>query len=920
MAWVLGTYGARDATGWTSFSSPSVIVYVSDSTGSDASSDPTNIATPFKTIFKACNWLRLNGGYGTNFWLLLKRGDTFSNQCISEAMFDGLLLNGASNDPGVIGAYDPAYPGVVNPAVPGVRPKINPNPDAYGALVIGGGDGGYNIALIGLEFETGFDTGYSALNWLDTRSLWIVEDCYMAGWSDGIDIRGSGSTPTTGPVYWRRNIINRNIANGLHSAPKNGPWLIEENVLCHNGWDKVPNHFFHQVYLDSLAAMGDQINLATSPTFRGNISADSATDLQIRPGGIFHDNALIHESSGVTFGNPYNDQENRVTDNVTILARAFPGGNLIELFEHMNVYYLDVDYNLGTGVISGNIACNSRDNNGGFGINLTKGTNGYNVTTNIFYNWAPDGLINDVGATPGYAIISIPGVIIENTITDPGTGYVPLSITITGIRAERDTPFNDIVLEVSDTSVLYDGVTPIWLEGLDGGGNISTLNNTLLAARRLDATHIALANTGHITSTSWTSGGTQKAYYPYTACPAQVNVSVADGSAGGANCMPIVGGSTGVVALGHSTESLGGQAFINGGTNYTVGDTTTVSNAGLGGTGSGLLLTVAAVGTNTISGNTLDGSGTNSNNYPDPNRTPGSYLASLGLVAANCTFTGEATNGILTISGISDNLLTIGDCITYSGQTRQDWIARGSNGDYKLWDVTTDAVSTQTVSSRSMSTPQATFTGSITNGVLTISGISGYVYPADGQSEAVTWSGTNSDGEHLGAVRTLTIVDAGTGGTPGTYTNVSISGGSGSGLIATIVVGGGGTVTSATVTSGANGGQSFQIGDNGLSASDAGLPAGWTASVATICPYTYIRYGGNGTYRLASANNTTNKTTVGSTTMSSWSTQQYLDQCLALSVGTWNPDLMANTGFNPYIRAGFGRGARVHPLRLRLWA
>lgn len=60
------------------------------------------------------------------------------------------------------------------------------------------------------------------------------------------------------------------------------------------------------------------------------------------------------------------------------------------------------------------------------------------------------------------------------------------------------------------------------------------------------------------------------------------------------------------------------------------------------------------------------------------------------------------------------------------------------------------------------------------------------------------------------AVATVTIVEDGAGLTAGTYTGVSLVGGTGAGAKATLVVSGGGVVTTATITTGGTG---YTVGD-----------------------------------------------------------------------------------------------------------
>jgi len=73
-----------------------------------------------------------------------------------------------------------------------------------------------------------------------------------------------------------------------------------------------------------------------------------------------------------------------------------------------------------------------------------------------------------------------------------------------------------------------------------------------------------------------------------------------------------------------------------------------------------------------------------------------------------------------------------------------------------------------------------------------------------------------------GQISVWNIVNAGSSYSPGTYENVPLTGGSGSGAIATIVVGNSNTITSVIVT---NGGNFYVVGDQ-LSASTANLGGG----------------------------------------------------------------------------------------------
>ena len=67
--------------------------------------------------------------------------------------------------------------------------------------------------------------------------------------------------------------------------------------------------------------------------------------------------------------------------------------------------------------------------------------------------------------------------------------------------------------------------------------------------------------------------------------------------------------------------------------------------------------------------------------------------------------------------------------------------------------------------------------------------------------------------KETGAVATLGTLVAGSGYTPGTYTNVALSGGSGYGATANITVGTAGVGTTVTAATLVRGGQWYQVGD-----------------------------------------------------------------------------------------------------------
>lgn len=89
-------------------------------------------------------------------------------------------------------------------------------------------------------------------------------------------------------------------------------------------------------------------------------------------------------------------------------------------------------------------------------------------------------------------------------------------------------------------------------------------------------------------------------------------------------------------------------------------------------------------------------------------------------------------------------------------------------------------------------------------------GLTANITVSGGAATAIAVNNAGTSDYSLTGVGYLSIGSAGSGGTPGTYTNVPIAGGSGFGLTATIVIGGGGAVSSVTVN---NNGYGYTFAD-----------------------------------------------------------------------------------------------------------
>ena len=166
-------------------------------------------------------------------WLLLKKGDTFTNQFFTSNLPNDCCFQafGASADqPMVLSSYDPANPTVPNPGTGGVRPLIKTGTGMSGVQTQGGTltRGGNNLAVVGLEFYAYKNdpsnpafTGYNAasgLGFLNPVTWFLVEDCKFSFYTNGIDFSFPEPPINANNVIARRNVIVDNWGNGIQGG------------------------------------------------------------------------------------------------------------------------------------------------------------------------------------------------------------------------------------------------------------------------------------------------------------------------------------------------------------------------------------------------------------------------------------------------------------------------------------------------------------------------------------------------------------------------------------------------------------------------------------------------------------------------------------------------------------------------------
>ena len=195
--------------------------------------------------------------YGYPDWLLLKKGDVWTNEQIGCFHQFGR----SAREPLLISSYGS-----------GSRPLLKTD-GAGGICSVGGAGRGVDfVALVGIEFyaytrdpssrdfnASGVRREQSGGRFLNPNRWLLIEDCKFSFYTDNLVFE-------LGPVQYvalRRNVIVDSYSTSSHSqgllANNIISLLIEENVFDHNGWNESvpyasPTIFNHNLYLQGAAA------------------------------------------------------------------------------------------------------------------------------------------------------------------------------------------------------------------------------------------------------------------------------------------------------------------------------------------------------------------------------------------------------------------------------------------------------------------------------------------------------------------------------------------------------------------------------------------------------------------------------------------------------------------------------------------
>lgn len=716
-----------------------------------------SFSQPTKTAHFAVSKLR----GGSPDWVLFKCGDTWTNDAPDlNAFIPGGNASGVDQQtPMLVSNYDSNAghnPPIPDPSSCSARPQFNLDHNYANSCF----SGSNFVAFLGIKcYAPGRDPNNSTIsptfnttdkNFNQASALFfhstgsvLIEDVYMGFFGGGPSFATTFYPPWSSPVLFRRNQIVGNYPVGQENSglllstnntsdPAN--YVLYQNVIDNNGWMAAAgvgaSGFNHNVYVPSQNINGDPASAGGPVTLDGNILTNDGSAPALRATGIYINNLLMHNPRGLPILQPQNFSgqisNNVILDGVT--TAAAPGATGIEIQSR----YINEAMNAGHSIVAGNIIANGPGDPNAQGIffdsagGAHSGPTGNSVTGNYIYNWGYN--------TPSNALEYDTGGVCGGTITAGGTGYTDLSTPILSAAASTDGQ-NYVVLQVTNaTSIL-----PIPGIVYSTSGNLTGAYQ----ASVLDSTHIVLY--GSTFSTSFT-GTLFYAYY-------QTSLTGGTGTGFQQDLISVGGAIVANYLYGSDYPYPSPTEHENNpGKGYTVNDVLTSAISG----GSGYHYRVDTLCTNTTSPNNLDPTGSNSANWPDPNRTPGAYYATLAGSTANATFTGVISGGVVTVSGISGTL-NLGDAITWTGQSKSEYIkgnastgsslcspactGSGGNGTYAVAGTeTVGSIAMKSYATQQLIALMDNQSKGTWNTALTASAVNSFIQAGFGISAAPSWA------------------------------------------------------------------------------------------------------------------------------------------------------------------------------------
>jgi hypothetical protein len=693
------------------------IIYVSNTaSGNTDSAACGTIAVPCTSPSYGAAILR----DGSPDWLLMKCGDVWVHDAPGLINKSGL---NASN-PMIFSSYDPGAtqtPPLPDPYSCSARPQFNMTPSDPFAL--GSFTGSY-LAYVGLSLyaytrdpangsfsATDSQAVISGLgNIAATANSILVEDYHESFVTDAMSFTGENYPPLATNLYVRRNEIlsayaesqNEPATSGILMGPVAGDLNFYENVIDHNGWNfGSPNShtvitwaptygFKHNIYFSGGGNNGNLVT-GTTPTFVGNVLGNEPSAPAFRYAMFGTQNLCILDPFCATSNSTVPGVTNTFNNNVALQSQFSSGDSTMGLqivSRYINENLAQSPTNIFNNILSGGVG----DPNGD-GFQFGTGSSNNTLLGNIIYNWSfgtPANAISDASAclvtSPSPTECPIYSSTGFANITNGGTNYVDRSVTITSAAASTDGQ-NYIVATVSPNTT--------------GIANLSTVMYKVGSGPLLGPYQVDVTDSTHIIiyQTTFTGSFTGTLYYGWYNVPLSCISCAAGGSATGAQADLISAGGVIVAAWLLGTDNQWCCEVQNsGGTGYSVGDTL--------------------------------------------NAPPGTALSSQGnlVTTGGFSWNGSANTGsgmVITIpsGGLAINTIAPTGC----NLTLDNAVDAAGANTCSYTDPNRSAGSYYATGGSGAWTPtaNATFTGVVSSGVLTVSGWSGNPLHV---GDAVTWT------------------------------------------------------------------------------------------------------------------------------------------------------------------------------------
>lgn len=416
----LGAAVTPTTDGWTDItpSADSRITYVA-ANGLDTNAG--TLAAPLKTIAAALKRQRA----GDPDQILLRRGDTFRES------INWSTAGRSATEPQVLGAYGT-----------GPRPIVAPPQSANGL------EASYNraanLAIVGVAFiatrdplnVAGAGTG---IRWYGPGDWLLIEDCYIEGFGNGLNIIGADATAAISNVLINRSVV----VDCYRTASTHGEGLygtyarnvtLRECLFDRNGWSPTaPNAgrdvYSHNIYLDNEQAGGPGPGVGFVVE-RCILTRGASHGLQLRCGGVVADNLFAENAIALLIGGGDG------------FATSSPGGITFTASGNVILQSNDIDaanprgygvdlVNIKAGTFTGNIIAHDASAAAyGHGVSIDAPTAGLSLSSNIVWDWRTPRLI---GA----------GV----TVTETGNAWLARGAANPGyLDATRDVAFYNATL------------------------------------------------------------------------------------------------------------------------------------------------------------------------------------------------------------------------------------------------------------------------------------------------------------------------------------------------------------------------------------------------------------------------------------------------------------------------------------------